>query len=331
MKKVNFKVDESLLTTIALIVGAMLVFGSIIYTSILYEPNPQKFAEVKNEIITPTPTIKASPPVVKPKPPQKLSVPIPANASSGPPITLYTKTDVNIYKSASNTSEIIGQAQQYGYWEFPYTPTGDWYSVLTLENKPGFVKATDLTPEKPTSPAHCSLKYTYNLTRIDGFWRQKGYDEEKLLGFIKYAEKQWEDASSKDLFQYDPSGDNKIDFIVDDYQKVNPAGDEYGLYVGKSYVNGTTAEKYNIIMFSGIFEYSQRSSTTNYGGVMTDEQMDDYIIVAVIIHELGHAIGMSHLEQESAIMHKSANFPSTEPPKLTDFDKDALRNWCSGN
>lgn len=285
------------------------------------------------------PVKNASNTTVKPKPPQKLSVPTPTDASSGPPVTLYTKTDVNIYKSASNTSEIIGQAQQYGYWEFPYTPTGDWYSVLTIDSKPGFVRATDLTTEKPKFPDHCSLTLSYRIGQTDDWFAKQGFSGNRLNDLMSYSEKLWEDALGKDIFTQDNNSPNVITFTIDPLGEgsANETGHYGRLYYDKAYPNGTV-QNFHIKIFSELFTYATQPSLLYYGEPATQDKLNEAVIAKVIAHEFGHALGLDHLdldkvEHKESIMigGKSGGYATSYLPKLTNDDLKFLKDFCGTN
>lgn len=276
---------------------------------------------------------------VKPKIQQKLAVPSPALAEvpSGPPVTLYVKTDANIYKQPSDSSEVMGQVSRYSYWEFPYTPKGDWYYVLTTDSKPGYIKAADLTPEKPEFPKHCSLTLSYRVDRVDDWFAQKGLSGSKLNELTAYAEKLWEDALDKDIFRQDNNSPNTISFIVD------PLGEgsanetnHYGrLYYDKIYPNGTV-ENFHIKVFSELFTYAAQPSLLYYGEPVSQDKLNEAEIARVIAHELGHAIGLDHLdlekvEHKESIMvgGKSGGYATSYLPKLTEDDLKFLRDFCN--
>lgn len=272
-------------------------------------------------------------PIIKPK---GISIP-PTSNQSGPPITLYAKTAISIYEKPSESAKVLTQYQQYTYWEFPYTPTGIWYLVLTEDKLQGYVRASDMTAEAPPTPtpdsAHCSLTYDYSIGRVDGFWTEKGFDRKTLTDLVTYSEKQWEDTIDKNLFEYKSDSANKIDFIVDDYFKVNQGQDQYGRATTKNYQNGTPLNEFQIYMFSQVFEYASRPSFIYYGdSTGNNKDLTANVITNTIMHELGHVIGLGHLTPPQAVMNSGENhIPASKLPTLTQDDITALKDWCASN
>lgn len=293
--------------------------------------NKSLFEKYSEEIQTPSPkkNTALNTPIVK-----KLPVPTPIEIPSGPPITLYAKTDIKAHKEPFESSEVVGEIKQFSYWEFPYTPKGDWYSVLTLENKPGYVKAIDLISEFPN---HCSLELKYRVGRVDDFFVQKGFTGTKLSELLIYSEKQWEDALGKDIFRQDNNSPNTINFIVDALGEGSAnAENHYGrLYHDKTYPNGTV-ERFTIKVFSELFTYAAQPYLLYYGEPTTQDKLTEAEVARVITHELGHALGLGHLDLEE-VEHKESvmiggetgGYATSYLPKLTEDDISLLKEFCN--
>jgi len=330
------------------IVGAFLISGSIIYDSRGKKSESKNVAEIQPET-TPAPTPSPAPPTqpqIKLKPQQKqqkLSVPTPIEAPSGPPITLYAKTAINVYEKPSESSKILAQYQQYTYWNFPYTPTGSWYLVFTETKQQGYVRSSDMTTDAPPTPtpapAHCSLKLTYRVGRVDDFFTQKGFTSAKLNELLEYSEKQWEDALGKDIFEQGNNGPNAINFIVDPLGagSANAEGHYGRLYSDRVYPNGTV-EGFTIKIYSELFTYAAQPRLLYYGEPTTQDKLNEAVVARVITHELGHAIGLGHLDLEKVeykesimIGGKSGGYATSYLPKLTSDDLNLLKDFCGTN
>jgi archaellum component FlaF (FlaF/FlaG flagellin family) len=332
MKRINLN-NESTLTTIALIVGAILVFGSIIYTSRLHGPETLKSAEVENGNIKPTPTATSL--GVKLKPQQKLIAP-PISNQSGPPTTLYAKTSINIYQSESDTSPVLDTVQQGTYWEFPYTPKGSWYTVSTSDKKQGYIKASDMTNQKPDSPAHCDLVYTFKLGRVEPYWKDNGYrnyDETKLITMLKRAAGEWNTALDKNILQYDPNSPNTVDFVSTTAHQEAVDDNNLGWEKSASYPNGTKSTSFHIDMISYVFRWPLSNryydvNNANPNDFLFSQNPFDFLVEGTMIHELGHAFGMSHDQQNPlAIMSATISMPFVYT--LAQSDKNQARDWCN--
>ncbi len=64
----------------------------------------------------------------------------------------------------------------------------------------------------------CSKPIKYSLGTLD---EEFNISKEDLLNALKEAEKVWEESAQKNLFDYDPEADFKINLIYDERQKIN--------------------------------------------------------------------------------------------------------------
>jgi predicted Zn-dependent protease len=65
------------------------------------------------------------------------------------------------------------------------------------------------------------------------------------------------------------------------------------------------------------------------GENITIYQYNDYNhLVLVLAHELGHALGIDHLEDPSALMHYLLEKQDVNNITLTENDKQAIENIC---
>ncbi|MDP2741657.1 MAG: hypothetical protein Q8O66_03170, partial [bacterium] len=72
----------------------------------------------------------------------------------------------------------------------------------------------------------CQNPITYSIANLDP---QFGLTEEELLNSIKQAEEIWESSINKQLFEYSPTGDLKINFVYDYRQKATDALEKIGI------------------------------------------------------------------------------------------------------
>jgi len=74
----------------------------------------------------------------------------------------------------------------------------------------------------------CQKPITYSIVNLD---RRFGLTEAGLLNDIKQAEKIWESPINKQLFEYSPAGDLKINFIYDYRQQATDAMRKIGIVI----------------------------------------------------------------------------------------------------
>lgn len=74
----------------------------------------------------------------------------------------------------------------------------------------------------------CQRPITYSIANLDSRF---GLTKEELLNIIKQAEKIWESPIDKQLFEYSPAGDLKINFIYDNRQKATDALRKMGIVI----------------------------------------------------------------------------------------------------
>lgn len=74
----------------------------------------------------------------------------------------------------------------------------------------------------------CQKPITYSITNIDPRF---GLTEAELLNDVKQAEKIWESPIDKQLFEYSPTGDLKINLVYDYRQKATDAMKKIGIVI----------------------------------------------------------------------------------------------------
>ncbi|MFA5392167.1 MAG: matrixin family metalloprotease [Candidatus Paceibacterota bacterium] len=74
----------------------------------------------------------------------------------------------------------------------------------------------------------CQKPITYSIENFDPLF---GLTKSELLNYIKQAEKIWESSINKQLFEYSPTGDLKINFIYDYRQKATDALKKIGIVI----------------------------------------------------------------------------------------------------
>ena len=141
--------------------------------------------------------------------------------------------------------------------------------------------------------------------KID-YWNKKGgapKDEyEKIIleqnGLLKKA---WK------LNEYARGLDETVSSINEKINKLNSNVESFNDLIGENPKMGVYTSGVEKI---DIFFYSDENHLTN-----------------VISHELGHALGLGHLEREDALMSPSM----TEKTSLTEDDKNLVKNFCTEN
>ena len=74
----------------------------------------------------------------------------------------------------------------------------------------------------------CERPITYSIVNLDPRF---GLTQEKLLNDIGQAEKTWESSVDRQLFEYSPTGDLKINFVYDYRQEATDAMEKIGIVI----------------------------------------------------------------------------------------------------
>ncbi len=267
----------------------------------------------------------------------------------------------------------------------------------------------------------CAKPFEYSIGTVDPRF---GIDLARFLTITQEAEKTWEDQSGKDLFEYNPNAEFKINLIFDERQAQSNEADKLEEDLQKleashnkitgQYENlsGTYAQKmarynsdaaayekklkdYNkdvenwnksdrtdeddyeklqkekkelanlykkleqeraeVNQLAGktnklvsqenniVSEYNANVSTykNKYGGEREFEKgvydgkeinlyqfKEDADLRMTLIHELGHSLGIGHLENTQSIMYYLLGDQNMENPKLSEEDLGALKTVC---
>lgn len=268
-------------------------------------------------------------------------------------------------------------------------------------------------------PAPCDQPLLYTLGTIDSRFH---ISEAEVLEATKRAEALWEDASGKNLFEYDQEKGLPVQFVYDERQEKTQAGQELEEKLGNMQIEKSEAEaKAKITQYNAANseyekklaaydraaeEYNNRASKINkrggateseqkdlkeeyralqeqfqeleqarqkvnnlagtanqritanqtlvetynkevttfqeqYGGEgefdqgvytgqdITIYQYDDMPrLVMVLAHEMGHALGIEHVEDPGAIMYYLMREQDIGVIALNGADKQALQNIC---
>ncbi|MDO8436271.1 MAG: matrixin family metalloprotease [bacterium] len=94
----------------------------------------------------------------------------------------------------------------------------------------------------------CERPITYSIENIDPRF---GLTKEELLNDIKQAEKIWEAPINKQLFEYSPAGDLKIDFVYDYRQKATDELRKIGIVMNNDrFTYDVLKVKYDLLIAS---------------------------------------------------------------------------------
>ena len=87
-----------------------------------------------------------------------------------------------------------------------------------------------------------------------------------------------------------------------------------------------------------MFTYAAQPRLLYYGEPTTQDKLNEAVVARVITHELGHAIGLGHLDLEKVeykesimIGGKSGGYATSYLPKLTSDDLNLLKDFCGTN
>jgi len=116
----------------------------------------------------------------------------------------------------------------------------------------------------------CSFPIKYNLGNLDPRFE---LSQEAALVVISSAEKIWEDAIGIDLFEYDPKGKLKINFVFDERQQLNidVKNAEETINQSESSVEEATNQYKDLLAL-----YNQRLDSYNISANIYEQQMQAY-------------------------------------------------------
>ena len=161
----------------------------------------------------------------------------------------------------------------------------------------------------PTLPMlkFCSTTMPYDLGNIDNEIVSAGFDRDKLLSIVQRVEKKWEDATGRNLFDYNPGESrNLVHFLMDSSDTVD--GQVRLLGLGPFYPG------FKIIFFAPKNATGLSLLIENY-------------VETILLHEMGHAIGLPHLPSGTKAVMSSPSTPSIRND-LTEQDISFVREFC---
>jgi len=84
--------------------------------------------------------------------------------------------------------------------------------------------------------------------------------------------------------------------------------------------------------FAGDLRFAKATyQKTSDGGIVTVNQfMNDKELTLILAHELGHALGLTHLQQPESVMYRQMGAQKLNPTiQLTSADKEAALQLCN--
>jgi hypothetical protein len=215
--------------------------------------------------------------------------------------------------------------------EPPSAPTEQPKPQVKEQERPQTTEASK-PADKPVTQkelGRCST-LSYNLGIINDRFIAEGFDKNKLLQIIQESERQWEQGVSKNLFEYTPSDkSNLISFSVNNDNDLTP-GEHDGFSYAPQLDTGAV-EHFEINAYPTVFDKAERVYN-NFGGTIPKDTVAHNVILFIMLHEMGHAFGLGHINLRGPILSGIENTPiTTDSPSLTKEDIAFAKAWCAGS
>jgi Matrixin len=187
------------------------------------------------------------------------------------------------------------------------------------------VRLEDLKAQYNQKKIALTSDYNEYNTRVSNFntnneyWRRSGGIPEKNYNKIK-KEKEDLDSMREDLKQREEEIKQVADTINSLVVVINEIAANYNLDLVD---HKNIGNKLGSEFCEGLFEYkSGKQSITIY------QYDNEYRLVRVLAHELGHALGLHHSENKNAVMYRLIQTDSIE---LSPDDVASIENHCKNN
>ena len=276
---------------------------------------------VKTEVKTPAP----SPVVVETPKPVTQATPTlrPANTAKSMGITeaeykawlasgkdgwWYVDEPTPVYNCPTLNCEVVGTVLLRTAWYGIRTNLSAW--GWTSERKDGYI-APDKAIFLGDKVEACSVVLDYDIGTIGSKFLANGFDKAKLRSLAIEAEGKWEVALGKNMWNLVDGSDSTISFggTIDQ-------GDAFG-----------SIERSGHDILTLHFDITVSDHAIDWSPEGDKEYMAKEITV-VIMHELGHSLGIDHLSENGDIMSTTSDWDENGG-NLSPRDLQAMKEVCA--
>jgi Matrixin len=174
----------------------------------------------------------------------------------------------------------------------------------------------------------CSRPLPY---RVDRFDERFGLTRQEFAEALRQAEEVWERAVGRDLFVETP-GARLADFrqrLESDRVALNELA---GTVSGLAQKGNAIAQTHNagVATFNALYGAPRQFHKGEFDGrqIAVFEFHDSRDLVLLLAHELGHALGIRHVDDSAGVMHAVAGGQPMGALVPTEADMAALRKAC---
>lgn len=220
--------------------------------------------------------------------------------------------------------------------------------IFTYDEKNGKLKVrlvyderqerTDKEEEARTKLEDQRVDVDRDVSRLEALKQTIESEEETYQGYVdqydkalaQYNRRKESGSSERELQGLQSSINIMIGQINSSQTRLNSAIEEFNTLLNKTEL---TTEQYNSIVddynanFTGEYEFDQGEHVNNQITVYEFENLE--ALQLVLTHEMGHALGLDHVEDPKAVMHYILNNQDVNNIALQQADIDALGMICA--